>query len=212
MQQPTIQSYAAISTNKSWLDGKVFAENSGNESIDNWLRLLYEKTKLNYPKFFKMDNLSKMALLAMEMINAESKSTIEISPFKKSIFLANKSSSKKTDELFLKSCKSIASPSLFVYTLPSICIGEVCIKHKIKGPNSFLVAEKFDPTFFIDYTNSLFKKNKTEECYIGWVENDGNEIACFLYKTNDNTNGIGEHNLQNIQHILNIINDGTVNF
>jgi hypothetical protein len=62
------------------------------------------------------------------------------------------------------------SPSVFVYTLPNILIGEICIKHQVKGENAFFVSEEFDSEQINNYVTSLFNQGKINACICGWVE------------------------------------------
>ena len=73
------------------------------------------------------------------------------------------------------------SPSLFVYTLPNIVIGELCIRHKIKGEHAFFVAEVFNATFICQYVNDLMATGKIETCAIGWVESYADYQANFVW-------------------------------
>ena len=66
--------------------------------------------------------------------------------------------------------KNIASPALFVYTLPNIMTGEICIRHNFKGENAFFIFEKFDAGFIQQYVNNLINNNTLQACICGWVE------------------------------------------
>jgi hypothetical protein len=57
------------------------------------------------------------------------------------LLLFNSVSSLDNDEKFQASMSDFPSPSLFVYTLPNLMIGELCIRYKIHGENILFVSE-----------------------------------------------------------------------
>jgi len=130
---------------------------------------VYERLDLNYPKFYKMDRLSKAVFLGSEYL-LQDFATDSIPDFKKGIILQNHSSSLDTDEKYQESLASIPSPSLFVYTLPNICMGEIAIRHHFKGENTFFITAEFDPNKLNQYVAILFKENFLDLAISGYAE------------------------------------------
>jgi hypothetical protein len=62
------------------------------------------------------------------------------------------------------------SPSVFVYTLPNIVIGEICIRHGIKGENAFFISEKFEPERLTEYVGELIHSSRSKAVLCGWVD------------------------------------------
>lgn len=127
-----------------------------------------------------MDAVNKLGWIAAEYLL----NTVDLSSIPKEnigVVLANRSGSLDVDERFLESTRTVASPALFVYTLPNIVIGEICIRHGIKGENTFFVAENFDIPFLKSYTEQLFESEAVDACIIGWVEQYHNEYEAALY-------------------------------
>jgi len=155
-----------------------------NNSFAELAKNIYQYLKLDYPKFFKMDELCKLSFLAAEILLKD----FTISNYKENetaIILSNHSSTIETDK---KHQKSIAdeqnyfpSPAVFVYTLPNIAIGEIAIRHKLKGENTFFVSEKYDIDFMVNYCNSILNLNKAQLTISGWVEYSNNQYEGFLY-------------------------------
>lgn len=180
-----ILKYCTITPQKIKVDGKDLFEFEGHESPEMSLARTYRQMGLNYLKFFKMDNLSKLAILGAEAIFRD---TIHYSIEDKgnyAVVLANASSSLVTDTNFQKTISDpgnyFPSPSLFVYTLPNITIGEICIKHKIYGENVFLVSQRFSAENIYFYVNDLFNKTNTYNCIAGWAECSRNYFEAFLF-------------------------------
>jgi hypothetical protein len=138
--------------------------------LPGFLISVYEHFLLKYPKFYKMDNLSKLGWLAAEVLLKHGFGTDNYQPDEIGVVLANASSSLDTDIKYFETVKNIASPALFVYTLPNMMIGEICIRHNFKGENAFFIFEEFNAGFMQQYVNNLFNSNILQACICGWVE------------------------------------------
>lgn len=136
--------------------------------------------KLEYPRFYKMDTLSKLGILATEFI-VRDKNMKHYAANEVAVVLANRNGSTETDLAFNKSISTMASPSLFVYTLPNIVTGEICIRHGWKGENAFFVQESFEVDFQTDYVGLLLQKADVNACLAGWIDVLGEDHDVFLY-------------------------------
>src|SRR5690606_31736620 len=136
----------------------------------------------DYPKFFKMDNLSKLAFLGAEILLKNQ--NLNESDNDIALVLANRSSSLDTDSKYQKSITDkknyYPSPAVFVYTLPNICIGEISIRHKLYSENSFFIFEAFNPEFLTGYSEYLLKSGKSKKVLLGWVEYFQQEYKAFM--------------------------------
>ena len=159
-----------------FLDGvELFRGNGG--TLDDFFVQAYSVLKIDYPKFYKMDNLSKAGFLAAEILLK----TFSTSPYpgeKISLVLSNAHASLDTDIRYASASKSVPSPALFVYTLPNIVAGEICIRHKIKGENAFFVSESFDAELLSTYVSMIKNDNL---CLAGWVDVMAGHHDVFLY-------------------------------
>ena len=176
---PSITAYCSIKNYCITSNDKTVLVN-GERHLDNFLVGAYETFRINYPKFYKMDNLSKAGLLATELLLKDRVLKAEYQPEKIAVILSNASSSLDTDLKYAASAKKIASPALFVYTLPNIVTGEICIRHGIKGENGFFIFDKFDPGFMVEYVQQVFSQG-AEACLAGWIEVLGEQHDVFLY-------------------------------
>ena len=84
------------------------------------------------------------------------------------IILANASASLDTDcrhqAIINKEGDKAASPAVFVYTLPNVVLGEICIRHKIQGENTFFVCQQSDTASLEDYARIVMAKGKLRTC------------------------------------------------
>jgi len=183
-QQNYIKSYVHIKNNTVSLNGKViYVDNEPD--FKSFIKGVYKASETKYPKFFKMDSLSKLAFLAGDIIL----NTVQLSAVKENniaLVFSNKASSLDTDRKHQESiqCKEnyYPSPAVFVYTLPNICIGEISIKHKLYSENSFFIFDNFNAKHLEVYATSLLIDNKADEVLCGWVDYDGNDsYEAFLY-------------------------------
>ncbi len=162
---------------------KVFAASTGK--LSSFLSEVYHSLKIDYPKFYKMDNLSKLGFLAAEVLLKDEEINI-YKPEETGIVLTNSYSSLDADVKYFETTKTFASPGLFVYTLPNIVMGEICIRHHFKGENAFFVFEKFDAGFLEKYIAGLMKENKIQLCICGWVDVFGEDYNAVLFLTGRN--------------------------
>ena len=169
-----ISAWCSIRNNTVILNNKkaVFEENF--LTFAPFIKALYKKETISYPKFYKMDNLSKLGFLTAELLLKENSVLNKYDKNQIGVVIANSSASLDTDLVHQETIRDRAnyfpSPSVFVYTLPNIVIGEICIRNQWKGENAFLVSKKFDPLQIIDYVATLFEHGSIDACLCGWIE------------------------------------------
>lgn len=168
-------------------DGTVIF-NSSETDFAPFIREAYKNLGDNNMKFYKMDDLCKLGYVAAGYLLKET----DYQPEEIGIILANASSSLDTDckhqTLISKEGDKAASPAVFVYTLPNVVLGEICIRHKIKGENTFFVCPHYEPDSLEDYVRIVMAKGKLRTCIIGWCElMDGQYQAEFKQLTNIST-------------------------
>lgn len=150
------------------------------DSAAGYLPALYQHFNWQYPKFFKMDNLSRLGWAAAELL-LEGWDAGAYQPEEIAVVLSNASSSLDTDYKYTRTTKDIPSPSVFVYTLPNIVIGEICIRHRFKGENAFFLSAGFDPALLTRYASYLLEADIARVCITGWVEWLGESFKAALF-------------------------------
>jgi hypothetical protein len=161
-------------------DNKVMSESNPDifheifSTFTDFIKALYKKENPGYPKFYKMDNLSKMGFMATEIVLRNSRAVELYNKERIGVILANSSSSLDTDMGYQDTIRNksdyFPSPAVFVYTLANIVIGEICIRHGIKGENAFFISEKFDPVILYNNITAMFDQGRADACIGGWVE------------------------------------------
>jgi 3-oxoacyl-(acyl-carrier-protein) synthase len=132
-------------------------------------------------KFFKMDDLSKLAYVATGELLRGAMLCDKYRPDEIGIVLANRSASLDTDTrhcLQMEENGDETSPAVFVYTLPNVAAGEVSIRHKIQGEATFFIDG--DTIFVEDYARMLLRCGYLKAVICGWCELAGENFSAKL--------------------------------
>ena len=133
---------------------------------------IYKQEIGNYPKFYKMDILSRLAFVTTELLRKGPHTTDngQQTP----IILFNHSSSVVADRQFLDTIKDaedfFPSPSVFVYTLPNITTGEVAIRHHLCGETSFYILPDKDEALMKQILEASLTGTSATSVISGWID------------------------------------------
>lgn len=178
-----ITSYCHIKNQTVSLNGHVLFHDD-SELFPDFIKNAYKAVDTKYPKFFKMDNLSKLAFLAADIL-LKNEDLDHEKEHNIALVFSNKAASLDTDRLHQEAIQDtnnyFPSPAVFVYTLPNICIGEISIKYKLFSENSFFIFEGLNAEHLASYSNSLLDMKKADQVLCGWVDVDKNQYEAFLY-------------------------------
>ena len=152
-------------------------------------------------QFYKMDAQCKLAFIATEVLFQD----IEREQYKNeeiAMVFANSESTLATDRSYWESTKDIASPALFVYTLPNILMGEIAIKNKIKGENCFFISENFDADLLQEQTELVFQNTTTKIVVVGWVNYESEtNYSAKLFLVSKLESGMCPFSIENINNL-----------
>ncbi len=167
--------------------GAVWRNNALVKQYDNLTPAqLYSDLGCNYPKFFKMDNLCKWAFVAAECLFAGNDLLYRgLDKSRIAMVLSTSHGCLDVDKRFLDSI-AVPSPALFVYTLPNIMLGELCIRHGFKGEQICMVSERFDAQEIHFAVQSFLTNSGIDSCLCGWVDANGEQYdVTLLWITKD---------------------------
>lgn len=136
------------------------------------LRNIYLEESNAYPKFYKMDPLSQLAFTGALILGNRGKFSAWNKERVGLLFL-NSMGSLESDmrhQKLIDTENTATSPSVFVYTLPNILIGELCIYYGWSGENLFMIDHKFNRLEWLDMAQSWIENNKVDHVIGGWVE------------------------------------------
>ncbi|MDR3047794.1 MAG: hypothetical protein LBU51_09360 [Bacteroidales bacterium] len=165
-----IRKYCKIDREFVVIDGALYP--FPKEEGTHFLTALYRALSVDYPKFHKMDTLSKLGFLASELIFREEDENILMFD-NMAIICFNRSSSLEYDTKFQDSIEAqnyYPSPSVFVYTLPNIVTGEIAIRNKLYGETSFYITPHFDAVQMVRTVENAFQDRDTQSVLAAWIE------------------------------------------
>lgn len=155
---------------KLWEGKKELGEQEGQEH-HSLLTTLYKQMIGNYPKFYKMDGLSRLGFVASEiLLNAEKGETDK----ERAIIFFNHSSSIASDRNYKESINDkdnyFPSPSIFVYTLPNIVTGEIAIRNHFHGETSFFILPDKDERMMEEILQASCRDDQSKSFLTGWID------------------------------------------
>lgn len=167
---------------KLWEGKKELGEQEGQEH-HSLLTSLYKQMIGNYPKFYKMDGLSRLGFVASEiLLNAEKGDTDverreeegERLLEERAIIFFNHSSSIASDRNYKESINEkdnyFPSPSIFVYTLPNIVTGEIAIRNHFHGETSFFILPDKDERLMEEILQASCRDAQSKSFLTGWID------------------------------------------
>lgn len=176
-----VSAYCLISNHSVRMNRDILFSKNENEQ-DDFAKQIYKNFKIDYSKFYKMDLLSKIAFLGVEILKMKYPPIKNYRDDEIALFFSNSVSSADVDMKFQKSYseENSPSPALFVYTLPNILIGEIAIRNKWFGENLFTILSNFDAEFFVQQCD-IFLEKKAKACLCGWVNVLDKSIEAFIF-------------------------------
>ena len=170
------------------VDGRALALPPAEDGKDLLTRL-YKEHVGNYPKYYKMDALSRLGFVASELLLQAEGPADETPRSDRALLLFNRTSSVQADRKYLASIENPEecwpSPSVFVYTLPNIVAGEIAIRHHYQGETGFYILGEKDEAQMTAVIESAFQDPDTTSVLAGWIDyeaDDRYEAQLALYE------------------------------
>jgi len=150
------------------LDGKPLPIQSHGAGL---LSEIYRKYVGDYPKYHKMDALSRLAFLAAELLLSRGDVPQDSG---RATILFNRTSSVVADRCHLGSIAKpgefYPSPSVFLGTLPNIATGEIAIRHGYTGETSLYITDFRDEALMKKVVSSSFSQGGFRSLICGFVD------------------------------------------
>lgn len=152
------------------LDGRPLPVQSQGAGL---LSEIYRKYVGDYPKYHKMDSLSRLAFLATELLLSRGDVPQDS---ERATILFNRTSSVVADRCHLGSIAKpgefYPSPSVFLGTLPNIATGEIAIRHGYTGETSLYITDFRDEALMKKVVRSSFSLGGFRSLICGFVDCD----------------------------------------
>lgn len=174
-QPSTLRHHIKVTEGGICLDGQTLPLQSRGREL---LVEAYKAFIGDYPKFYKMDGLSRLGFVAAELLlQAERGERLTGTPEARSdraIILFNNTSSIVADRHYWATVSdleaSFPSPAHFVYTLPNIVAGELAIRHQYRGETSFYILPRHDEALMAQVVNAAMADGSASSALTGWID------------------------------------------
>ena len=146
---------------------------------------IYHREIADWPKFFKMDGLSKLGFLCSELLlREEGETRLGEGEYRtdRAVLLFGRTSSLSADRNYQQTIDDpqnyFPSPATFVYTLPNIVTGEISIRNHYRGETTFHVLESPDAALMASLIADAFQDDETSSVLFGWLDCSSADDYC----------------------------------
>ncbi len=150
---------------------------SDNDDIN----AIYRERINNYPKFLKMDVLSRLGFVAAELISRQVPLNNDCA-----VIVFSRSGSLANDIRYQQTISDFPSPALFVYTLPNIVTGEIAIRHHLLTETSCYLLPDADWNMIDKIVRTTVAATQCSQVMYGWLEAEENtfiaDMKLAIYK------------------------------
>lgn len=138
------------------------------------LTALYRLYVGDYPKYYKMDPLSRLGFIASELLLQAEGAERFVACDDRAVIFFNHSSSVCADRQYIETIADpdncFPSPSVFVYTLPNIVTGEIAIRNGYHGETSFYILPRQDDRLMQQILQASCLDSTTQSILCGWLD------------------------------------------
>ena len=138
------------------------------------LTALYRQYVGDYPKYYKMDPLSRLGFIASELLLQAEGAERFVACDDRAVIFFNHSSSVCADRQYIETIADpdncFPSPSVFVYTLPNIVTGEIAIRNGYHGETSFYILPHRDERLMQQILQASCLDPMTQSILCGWLD------------------------------------------
>ena len=170
------------------LDGEALPTTKTGDAL---ITECYRNSHADYPKYFKMDPLSRLGFVASELLLQNLSEDRFVAREDRAVVLASCHGCLHTDRHYESTIvpgdNYFPSPSVFVYTLPNIVTGEIAIRNHYLGETSmYLFEESVGEDERLRILKTLtFQDPQTTSAIIGWVDyQNSDHFLAKLYLVN----------------------------
>ncbi len=183
-------SFCSIRNKQVRLNDTLLFDAVKTESSSSFLMEVYKFLELKYQRFHKMDELCKYAIIASSLLQKDHK----LSSDKTALLLSNACGSTPTDTKYTDYSfpqegqeEFVNNPATFVYTLPSVMMGELAILFGFNSENQFIISPKFQADNLLLHADLLLVSNRdVEHILCGWINIDESGEDVFLFSLQRN--------------------------
>ncbi|MBQ0156671.1 MAG: beta-ACP synthase [Bacteroidales bacterium] len=131
----------------------TISDSSCDTDFKTYIKGLFGSVSEPYMKFSKMDDYCKLGTTAVELLLSKTGGLSQYNPYEIALVVNTDTGCIESDLAHLDNITADeynSSPAIFVYTLPNVVAGEICIKNKFKGEGVTIVGKTEDPKKIIE--------------------------------------------------------------
>ena len=124
-----------------------------NSDFKTYIKGLFASVSEPYMKFSKMDDYCRLGTTAVQLLLDKVGGLSQYDPYEIALIVNTDTGCIESDLAHwdnITADEYVSSPAIFVYTLPNVVAGEICIKNKIKGEGVTLVGNTDDPKAIVE--------------------------------------------------------------
>lgn len=129
------------------------SDSSCDTDFKTYIKGLFGSVSEPYMKFSKMDDYCKLGTTAVELLLSKTGGLSQYNPYEIALVVNTDTGCIESDLAHLDNITADeynSSPAIFVYTLPNVVAGEICIKNNFKGEGVTIVGKTEDPKKIIE--------------------------------------------------------------
>jgi len=177
-------SKASDKTNYSQTGSIKLSNESCGTDFKTYIKSEFASVSEPYMKFSKMDDYCKLGTTAVELLLNKVGGLSKYNPYEIALVVNTDTGCIESDLAHLDNITAEeynSSPAIFVYTLPNVVAGEICIKNKFKGEGVTLVGKAENPKKIVE--EFCIDANTKIAIYL-YVDKCGNKFTseAILYK------------------------------
>lgn len=177
-----------VGDKRAWRVAAEYTLPHAEHPFAEFIRSEFKSLDQSNMKFYKMSDMCKALYVAVEhLLRIEDFG--DVPPTRRAIILANRSASLDADvahqRIVNQHLAEGASPAVFVYTLANVAAGEMCIRHKIQGDNTFFI-ENTHSEMVHQQAQHLIESGRADAVICGWCDllQESWNVDIKLYKNN----------------------------
>lgn len=152
------------------------------------LKSVYQEYIGGYPKYYKMDTLSRLGFVASEILLQQDREGEEVTEKgaadgqaheavdreDRAVVIFGKHGSSNSDRSFQETLDAhdefFPSPAAFVYTLPNIVAGEIAIRHHYIGETNYIALPEKNVELMMQMVQQTLTDDLTTSVVCGWLD------------------------------------------
>lgn len=143
----------SVANTYSQLESVGFSEIDCKSDFKTYIKGLFASVSEPYMKFSKMDDYCKLGTTAVQLLLDKVGGLSQYDPYEIALIVNTDTGCIESDLAHwdnITADEYVSSPAIFVYTLPNVVAGEICIKNKIKGEGVTLVGNTDEPKAIVE--------------------------------------------------------------